>query len=203
MHWKPKAPLDVREYRWVFDEAVSSASATISTGTAAVEASTEDTDAVFTVSGGSAGVVQIIELTVEMLNGEIVTAVAYLPIRTASDALGYTARDVCNFSLRKVFGTGEDPSAEAATDALERLNDMLATWVAQGADVGAMLPMSLSSDLVVSDAFHTAIKNNLILQLADNYGMEVSPMVVMNARIGLQIIKAANLPSDRTPAEYY
>ncbi len=203
LSWSAKAPGDTYRYTWVpaLLEGDSLASYTVEVDGAVIEAQEQDGDeVVLFVSGGTSGAAATFTFTGESADGESLTETIYLPIRTGNTN---TAQDVCAFALRKVFGNGEDPPADAAEDALERLNDMLAAWTRQGADVGAAAPLELTSELLLADAFLSAIKNNLILHLADNYGLEVPAIVAMNARTGLQTIKAANLSADREGGDYY
>lgn len=201
--WAAKAPGETYTYTWLPPFTDGLASFTLTSPDVTIESSQIADNAVEAViSGGTAGTATVTATATSIL-GEVANETIYLPIRASTLALSNTAHDICAFALRKIFGTGEEPEAEAATDALERLNDMLAAWMGQGADVGAVLPLALSDTMKVSDAFIVAIKNNLILQLADIYGMDVSPVVVANARAGLQLVKSTNLPDDRGAAEYF
>jgi hypothetical protein len=55
----------------------------------------------------------------------------------------------------------------------------------------------------VQPSFLSAIKNNLIVQIAELYDLPVSPSVAINALRGVQHIKTANLPEDRAAGVYY
>lgn len=205
LNWPPKAPGDAARYTWTpplaSDDGIATASASISG--AVLENSWYDASAlVLAISGGSAGQTATIALSVTTKQGEIFTETAYLPI-VAPDATGMTARDVCEFALRKVYGKDETPEASALEDALERLNDMLRGWAATGADVGATFPLLAGTVIYCKPEFQGAIKNNLIVQLADLYDLPVGAIVGNNAARGLQLVKAANLPDTRTGAEYY
>jgi len=205
LNWTAKAPDDVYRYTWTpalaEGDSVSSYSVDVD-GATIVADSLEDNAVVLFVSGGTAGSTATFTLEAVSADGETLTETIYLPI-VASVATGPTARDVCNFALRKVVGLGEEPDADQEDDALERLNDMLRAWKATGADTGATFPLEAGTVLAVRDEFLSAIKHNMVLQVADIYGAEVSPLTVEAARRGLQLVKVANLPEDRAGAEYY
>lgn len=173
------------------------------TMTGAVLEATDIGDGVvnFVVSGGTTGQTAILSVTITTAAGEDLVETIYLPI-IGPGVLAETVQDIVSFALRKVTGIGEDPSADQAGDALERLQDMLDTWRITGADVGAPSPLALTSVVYCPDGYLRAIKNNLIVQLADLYGFDLSPVVVQNARNGLYMIKQAALPEDR-PGVYY
>lgn len=201
-----KFPGDVLSYGWevpvVDGDSVASYTVALADGSAVLESDSLDCNTVtLYISGGTAGEVSSFTATATTSQGEVFVETIYLPVQTQDNALGNTVREVCNFALRKVFGA--NVPARAAADALERLNDMLATWSAQGADVGAPCPLALSDALLIADWRIQAVKNNLILQIADLYNLDVTPIVAMNARAGLQQIKQANLPADRSGADYY
>ena len=157
----------------------------------------------FLVSGGTIGTMASIAAIAVTADGEVLTETLYIPIRNTTNTLGNTARDACLFALRKASGMGNEPEADELADALERLNDMLAAWAGEGADIGIALPVAAGTVLLVSDAFIQAIKMNLILQIADIYEYAPSGMVVNDALRGLQRIKAANLPAERVLADFY
>jgi len=111
-----------------------------------------------------------------------------------------TARQICEFALRKIFGVDETPSASNAADALERLNDMLALWAVTGANVGETLPLSLNDVLASPAAYIRGIENNLIIEVSDLYDLPVTASVALAAKQGLQFIKMDKLPDCRVPA---
>lgn len=203
--WTAKAPGDVYRYTWTpaLADGDSLASYTVSATGATIDSQTIDGDSVVLfVSGGSAGTTASFAFSGVTSDGETLTETIYLPI-VASTATGPTAATICAFALRKITGIGETPDAAQEADALERLNDMLQAWKATGADVGATFPLLTSTTLKLPDSYLSAIKHNLVLQLADLYGAEISPVTAQNARLGLQLIKQANLPETRAGADYY
>jgi hypothetical protein len=152
-------------------------------------------EVVFFVSGGAAGTIGSIVATAVTNDGETLEDTLYLPIQASSLAFDDTAQDIVSFALRKVKGVRGTASAGEASDALERLNQMLAAWRLKGADVGAMLPLALVSRLYCEDAFLDAIKANLVLKLADLYGFQPAPTTIMEARQGIALIMNAKLDS--------
>lgn len=198
-HLEAKGATETVERRHTLADVASvSLSNTGITATATVEGD----EVVFDLSGGTAGTTGVIAATFTMHSGETLVDTFYVPI-VAPGATGMTVRDVCEFALRKVYGKDETPEASALEDALERLNDMLRGWAATGADVGATFPLLAGTVIYCKPEFQGAIKNNLIVQLADLYDLPVGAIVGNNAARGLQLVKAANLPDTRTGAEYY
>lgn len=208
VNWSAKAPGSVFRYTWVPDladgDSISAATLTVSAGDAVIDSYEEDGEGVTAyLSGGTAGTTTVIAGSVVTSDGETLTETIYLPILTSALTLGYTGQDIAEFALRKVAGNGVTPDASETADALERLSDMLASWAGRGADLGVALPVTSSTTLYISDAHASAVKNNLILQLADLYDYQPSPVVIENARRGLQQVKTSLLPSDREGAEFY
>lgn len=208
LHLAAKDPDSALRYTWIppvaDGDGIDSASITRTSGTVVIEDYQLDGDGVVLfVSGGADGETTIIAASVVTSYGETLVETLYLPVRADAPALGNTVRDVCTFALRKVVGNGADADAAELDDATERLSDMLAAWAGQGADLGVKLPCAADDVLYIPDAYVSALKNNLIVELADHYGAEIAPRVAMNARTGLQQIKAANLPAEREGPGYY
>lgn len=204
--WAAKAPTEIVEREWAVpvDEGDSVASFSASISGATLDASERDGDTItLTISSGSNGATAIASLSATTTNGLVLVETFYLPIRAAANALGYTVNDICAFALRKVVGADATPTATEQSDARERLTDMLVSWAGQGADLGVKLPCEAADILYVSDAFASAIKANLTVAVADLYGSELSPVIVADARRGLQQIKSALLPDHREGADYY
>ena len=195
----PKAPTSVVERRWTVSDAVSVA--TSATGVTVDSATVDGDEVVFVLSGGTAATAGRITATVTTNTGAIVETLV-IPINV-STAVGQTARDVCLFALRKVYGNGNVPEADALTDALERLNDMIAEWDANGAVTGASYPLLEATVLYVPNGFLTGIKHNLAVRVADLYGRQIDAMIAVQAIEGLRIIKIANIPDNRVAADYY
>lgn len=209
IYLKAKAPASVVRYEWPAPlrngDSLSTFVATLTSGTAVVDSYETDGDkGVVTVSGGAVGVVQELSFTATTSDGNTIVETAYLPILSSENALGNTGGDIAAYILRKVAGIGDNATADEQSDCLERLSDMLATWKAQGADIGIPLPVTAATEFVCDDAFIQAIKANGILAIADLYeNYNPSPVVVEQARRGLQTIKSRLLSTDDRTAVYY
>jgi hypothetical protein len=205
-NWPAKAPTEIVERRWSVpvdpDDGLSSF-ARVASGVTIDSYRTEGDDAVLTLSAGVVGTPASVVLTATTSRGRVLVETFYLPIQASAVALGYTVRDVCGFALRKVVGNGNDAESIELDDAVERLSDMLAFWKDQGADVGVPLPIAAGDTLYVPDAFATAIKANLIIELADLYEFAPSPRVITNAQRGLQQVKSALLSKGPREAVYF
>lgn len=199
-----KGPADVVERRWTVpvnaDDSPLAASLSAS-GVTVDSNSFECNELVLILSAGTAAQTGTITVEITTSRGETLTETLYIPICSPAST-ATTVRDIVNFALRKVTGLGEDAGAEQAEDARERLQDMLEMWRNTGADIGAPRPLTLSTVIYCPESYLSAVKNNLILQIADIYNLEVTPMVVRNASAGLAHIKQRNLPDTRT-AEYF
>lgn len=204
--WASKAPTEIVEREWtvpVGDED-SVQSYTSSASGVTIDSYERNGDTItFTLSSGTDGATGTVTLSATTKEGLVHSEVYYIAITEADNALAYTARDICYFALRKVVGTGEDPTAGELDDALERFNDMLARWAAQGADTRIPLPAVAGSTLYVSDSLISALKHNLAVEVADLYDRELSANVVRNAMQGLQQVKLARLSDERSGTEYF
>lgn len=202
----PKPASSIHVYSWKPDlsegDGISSFSLTPTTVT--VDASQQiDNEVQFYVSGGVAGNVYAIAATVNTNNGEVLHETLYLPVYGPGNTFSQTADNVIDYALRPIVGIGGTRTTGETNDALEWLNGMIASWATQGADVGLALPLTTSSVMYCNDAHLLAIKNNLRVLVAEQYGRQVSPTTAILAARGLQQIKAANLPDERAPAEFY
>lgn len=200
--WQAKAPASVEERVWKLGD-VTSASFTVSIGTATLAYVIEGDGVTVTVTGGAAGVVQVITASAVLSTGETISETIYIPIRGAANLLGNTVYDVCSFALRKITGVGETADADELDLAVEVLNDMLAEWRGTGADVGAPAKLVSADDLTVADEYISAIKYNLAVRLAEEFDRPLTPLLIENAKRGLQLIKNSLLSRDVAKAEYY
>ncbi|MBU6232388.1 hypothetical protein KGP36_07175 [Patescibacteria group bacterium] len=104
-----------------------------------------------------------------------------------------TALDVIRAAMRKIglLASGQEPSANEAKDALECLNDMLASWEAKGV-YGGFPPLSLTDPMPLEDKHIAAVKAMLAVSLADEFGAgaALSPNVKVEALTGWQGIRA-------------
>lgn len=176
--WPAKAPTEVVERRWLVPLAACDRISSVSAVASGVTVSSEDHalgEAVLVLSSGDVGTTGSVTVTVSTTEGNAHVETFLIPISATAQQFTYTARDVCYFALRKIVGNGEDPSAEEATDALERLNDLAALWRLEGADVGLAAPLSLGDVLTIRDEFVSALKFNLRVACHDHYGEAISP----------------------------
>jgi hypothetical protein len=201
-----KAPAEVVERTWRVPTGHGDSPESASVSASGVTVDTYEIngcgEVALTLSGGSAGETGAITATITTSYGNTLTETLYIPIASA-DSTASTVRDIVSFALRKVAGLAEEPTAEQAEDARERLADMLEEWRATGADIGATRPLTLNTVLYCPESYLSAVKNNLIVALSDIYGLEVSPFVMRKALAGLAHIKMANLPDDRPLVAYY
>lgn len=155
------------------------------------------------LSGGTNGTTGSIAAAVQTEFGETLVETIYVPIVTASSITAVTGQELVDYALRPIVGIGASPTTAETNDALEWLNDMLAMWAATGADVGATFPIVAATVIYAPEQHLGAIKNNLRLLVAEQYGRQVAPETMRAARQGLQQVKWANLPEKRKAAEYF
>jgi hypothetical protein len=204
--WAAKAPTEIVERRWtvpVDDDDGLSSFARSASGVTIDSYSVEGNDAVLTLSAGTADATATVTLTATTSRGRVHVETFYLPILVSTNDFAYTGQDICSFALRKVVGNGSTAEAAELDDALERLSDMLARWKGEGADIGVVLPVLSATVFYVSDSFASAIKNNLILELADLYEFTPTQRVITTALRGMQHVKSALLPKEREGAGYF
>jgi hypothetical protein len=206
VHLSAKPAGATQLYSWKPDLADGDgiASFDLTGNTVGVVASEQQGDEIaFYVSGGTAGNVYTIDAEVETSNGESLRETLYIPVFGPGNAFSYTAQDIIDFAFRPISGLSEGPETVESEDALEWLNDFLAEWREQGADIGVALPLAVSDILYCRDAHVRAVKTNLRVDIAEQYGRQVAPRTALAAMRGLQQIKWANLPTDRTGPDYY
>lgn len=157
----------------------------------------------FYLAGGTTGKVHSIAASVDTAYGELLKETLYIPIMGPGNAFAYTAQQVVDFALRPVVGLGGTPTAAERADALEWLNDWLATMPGQGADFGLAIPLALADTIYASDEFVQALKTNLRVVVAEQYGRQVSPVTAALAFRGLQQVRQRLLPAEREGVEYF
>jgi hypothetical protein len=181
--WEAKAPTEVVERRWTVplddNDSISSVS-TSASGVTVDSDEHEDGEAIVTLSAGAAGATGSVTVTVTTSEGLTLVETFLIAIAATAQQFTYTARDVCNFALRKITGNGNDPEASEAEDALERLNDMLALWRIDGLDVGVPAPLALGDTLTIPDQYVSAVKFNLRIACHDAYD---APITAYDARM--------------------
>lgn len=166
MIWEPKTPGETRRYRWNPSleeyETIATASGATDSGTVTLTVTNEVEDGkegvTVLVAGGAAGETARISIDVTTSEGQAISGVFFVPVRAESPVLGNTARDVCNFALRKVVGNDATATASELDDALERLNAMLMLWRIDGLDVGIAKELAATDTLDIPDPYITAIK---------------------------------------------
>ena len=200
IYWSAKTPTQVIRYNWLPDLVAGDtlASAVITAIGATVDLSSLEQESVAVlVSGGTAGETASFAVSATTVEGETLTETIYLPIIASAAQIAHTAREYVTFALRRVIGNGETPSADEMTDALERLNAMVAEWRAQGADIGAAFPIVAETVIYCPDYAVSALRYNLLLDVASLYGEPVTQMEAMKARQGLSLVKNMNVPEER------
>ena len=207
VYFDPKPSAAVRTYKWHVpleeSDAIVSATVVLLSGTAAVDSYEIDGDDIsFTVSGGTSGASTTFTGTVVTSLGDTIKETLYVAVLNETN-LGTTGEDIASYVLRKISGIGETPDADQVADCLERITDMLAMWRSEGFNLGIPLPVATSTVFTCDDGLIPGIKANAILACADLYGAEISPVVVAQARYGLQRIKAATFDNRTASAVYY
>lgn len=204
--WAMKGPTEIVEREWgvpTLDED-SLASFTASATGVTIDASESNGDVVtLTLSSGTVDTTATVDITATTKNGLVIAERFYLPIRPVENALAETARDVCNFALRKVAGVAETADAAELDDALEQMTDLLAGWAAEGADLQVKLPCEANDELTVPDWAVGAIKANLRAKLHDFYGVDLTRDDMLAAQRGVQRVKMRLLPDEREGVEFY
>ena len=120
-----------------------------------------------------------------------------------------TSTDVIRGALRLigVLAIGQTPTAAEMSQALDALNDMLATWPDQGVDIDPS-PVGLGEDLGYPSNHIAPIRYSLALELATEYEKPVSQVLAMKQNRyfrGLQAYYAAPalLSVDPALSPYY
>lgn len=195
-----KAPTEVVQRRWAVpvdsDDSASSASLSAS-GITVASNSFEDNELVLSLSGGTAAATGSITATITTTRGRTLVETLYIPVVSSAAQIADTARTYIEFALRKIVGNGETPSADELSDALERLNAILAEWRAGGADIGAPYPVTADTVIYCPDYAASALRHNLLVECAALYGEVPAPQEINRAMRGLQLIKHRNLPAVR------
>lgn len=205
IQWKAKAAAEVVKREWTIPVADgdSATGFTVSASGATVDASERNGEVVtITFSAGTNDATAVITLTATTARGETLNETAYLPIRAKPNAFSTTVAQVLAFALRPIVGNGSVASADEQEDARECLDDILASWAAQGADLQVKLPTEAGDTLYVPDYAIGAMKAALRVRIANLYGKPVDVEDFRAANRGLQQIKSA-LVSDIRENEYF
>lgn len=110
-----------------------------------------------------------------------------------------TAADICTGAMRMLalLDATESPSAADAATCLERLNDMISGWAAQGVDTSHW-PMTLASVFSLEDRHVGGVKAMLAVQIAGDFGAEINPSVQINAEKGWAGVEAEYIQPPNT-----
>jgi hypothetical protein len=205
IYWSAKTPTQVIRYNWLPDLAAGDTllSAAITPTGATVDLSSFEQESVSVlVSGGTAGETAIFAVSATTAEGETLTETIYLPIIASAAQIAQTAREYVNFALRRVVGLGETPSADELSDALERLNALVAEMRGVGADIGAPFPIAAETVIYCPDYAVSALRYGLLVDCLGAYGEQPTALDVMKARQGMALVRNMNVPEDRK-AEYF
>jgi hypothetical protein len=141
-------------------------------------------------------------LTVTTDKGRSLVETLYLPIIASAAQIAQTAREYVDFALRRVIGMGETASADELSDALDRLNALVAEMRGFGADIGAAFPIAAETVIYCPDYAVSALRSNLLIDCMGAYGEQPTALDVMNARRGMALVRNMTVPDERK-AEYY
>lgn len=197
IQWKAKAASEVIRRDWVIPvtDGDSATGFTVSASGATIDASERNGETVtLTLSAGTDGGTAIVTLTATTAQGDTLNETAYLPIRATPNAFSYTVAQLLAFALRPIVGLGNAATAAEQDDAREQLDDMLASWAEQGADLQVKLPTAESDILYVPDYAISAMKSALRVRICEAYGKPIAMEDYRSAQRGVQQIKAALLP---------
>lgn len=108
-----------------------------------------------------------------------------------------TALDFITASLKilGVLADNEAPSSEEAKDGLQSLNDMLESWKVESrlaTSLASFTSYSLNDTISLGDGWNRAIKYNLAIEMAPEYGVTISREVFDTAKKAITIIKRKN-----------
>ena len=103
-----------------------------------------------------------------------------------------TANEIILRGLRRIGVVAEDAAATAvqANNGLTTLNSMMHEWKARGADV-EHTDYILTSEFALGAEYVKATVDLLAVQLADDYSLDITPVLARNARAGWNAIYAA------------
>lgn len=169
--WAAKAPAEIVERRWtvpVDDDDRLASFASSASGVTIDSYKVQSNDAVLTLSAGMAGAMATVVLTATTTQGRVLVETFYLPI-VVTTAGTVTARDICDFALRKIAGIGVDADSGEADDALELLQGVMARF-----GLGPV-PMALTSEVGLADEYLLPLKFVLRRLAHSTYEAELTP----------------------------
>lgn len=183
------------------DDSIASVSAS-ATGVTVISTEIEGGEVLLNLSGGTSGETASIVLTVTTDKGRSLVETLYLPIIASAAQIAQTAREYVDFALRRVIGMGETASADELSDALDRLNALVAEMRGFGADIGAAFPIAAETVIYCPDYAVSALRYNLLLDCLGAYGEQPTALDVMTARRGMALVRNMTVPDERK-AEYF
>ena len=96
-----------------------------------------------------------------------------------------TARTVITRALRRahIVGDGQTPAGEQLAGGLDTLNDMLEAWHDEGIPTG-LRELEADTVLAIDRGAMRTITDNLAVELADDAGLQVTPVLLTRAERG-------------------
>ena len=205
IQWKAKAAAEVVKREWVIPLADEDSATGFTASASGVTIAAQERNGktvTLTLSAGTNNATAVITLTATTQRGETLNETAYLPIRAKPNAFSTTVAQVIAFALRPIVGNGNVASADEQDDARENLDDILAMWAGQGADLQVKLPTETTDTLYVPDYAIGGMKAALRVRIANLYGKPVDVEDYRAAMRGLQLIKQG-LVADIRENEYF
>ena len=103
-----------------------------------------------------------------------------------------TARTLVTGALKKIIivHPGRSPSADEMSDGVRSLNVMLHGWETDGIKLG-FADIGVDDDIPLADRFIRGVMYLLAIDIASDYGTEVSPEVAINAAQSKTAIQTA------------
>lgn len=112
-----------------------------------------------------------------------------------------TALDIAQAALRRigVLAAGETADAASVADAIRTMSDMLAAWEMEGIKLGPLTDQELApaTTIPLPSPQIEAVKLNLAVRLAGEYGRTVDPATAALAQRGMRMLQAAYLSMPR------
>lgn len=113
-----------------------------------------------------------------------------------------TYQDLIKRAMRSlgVLHHAESPTADEAADALNTLNDMLNSWRLEGIDL-EHIEGELTDEVPYSNESIPAIRYNLAMELAPEFGVEPSMVIVARATNAYRALQAEYSDPDELRAD--
>ncbi len=103
-----------------------------------------------------------------------------------------TMRDVVQgaYARLALLPLGADLDPDRAAAGLAALNDLLASWAAEGVGTGFSAPLALSDTFPLDPTHVSGVKAMLAVQIASASGIEAAPAVQREAKRGWSALRA-------------